>query len=66
MYGSGWYLKGEQKIPGVGAGKISRRLLGRSINEEAPPRVTIKEGHILEGHLGPLEARAVVLKHDSL
>ena len=34
-----------------GAGKISRRLLGRSIKEGAPPRVTIKEGHILEGHL---------------
>ena len=51
MYGSGWYLKGEQKIPGVGAGKISRRLLGRSIKEGAPPRVTIKEGHMREGHL---------------
>ena len=35
----------------MGAGKISRRLLGRSIKEGAPPRVTIKEGHTLEGHL---------------
>ena len=27
--------------------KLVRRLLGRSIKEGAPPRVTIKEGHIL-------------------
>ena len=36
---------------GRGARKISRRLLGRSIKEGARPRVTIKGGHILEGHL---------------
>ena len=35
----------------TGAGKIGSRPLGRAGLEGAPPRVTIKEGHILEGHL---------------
>ena len=35
----------------VGAGKIGSRSLGRAGLEGAPTRVTIKEGHILEGHL---------------
>ena len=35
----------------LGAGKIGSRPLGRAGLEGAPPRVTIKEAHILEGHL---------------
>ena len=34
-----------------GLGNIGSRPLGRGGLEGAPPRVTIKEGHILEGHL---------------
>ena len=36
---------------GTGLGNIVSRPLGRAGLEGAPPRATIKEGHILEGHL---------------